>query len=234
MDKHNVDKLQRLSDLPNTYEVDPNLAKRAISQIEAKEAEKVAKKPFAWWKQLSVGAAAVVLFLSVFLPLYLSPKPLPPEQAYFDDSKLTVSTVDDFTQFVLDNQLQIEYFEATPTILNQTNKKAVVSETNKLGYVMQGFSIIGSDLSFPVENVELSVIVLDNTSYDFEKKYDICDQKSNINNIAVYYKTVDNLGIQEIVCKFTYAAHEYFMAIECSAEADVEAKLQEYITLLLL
>ena len=68
------DNWERLMNIPDDYEYDPEIAQRAIEQIEREKAEKQAKK--AWWKKqwkpLAISLAACAVALAVFIPVYHS------------------------------------------------------------------------------------------------------------------------------------------------------------------
>ena len=68
------DNWERLMNIPDDYEYDPEIAQRAIEQIEREKAEKQAKR--AWWKKqwkpLAISLATCVVALAVFIPVYHS------------------------------------------------------------------------------------------------------------------------------------------------------------------
>ena len=64
------DKWNKLINITNEYDENPEIAQNAISKIEQRKAKRRAKMPLKW---LSVAASCIVIIgISVFLPVYFS------------------------------------------------------------------------------------------------------------------------------------------------------------------
>lgn len=214
------EKLGKLENLPSEYEPNPEVAKRAIAQLKAREQVKKTKSK-RFWKIFAPVALCLVTLFAVGLPLYLTNFPVEPK--YFDEMQIESEIVDDLSILCQQNKLNVKYFESKNDIV----KKYCITENKKLAYVNQ-------TLSFNFDTVSLNIIVLQNATFSFEKYYDALDYSSTvINGTKVYYNDVyyEEEFNHIVKAKFNYGGHKYYLEIT-TCDTPIDA-LENYVNELL-
>ena len=154
-----ANKLQQLEQITNSYQVDENVAKRAIKQIENERAQKAnaKKKP---WLKIAYSCVALVCVVAIGLAVYFGT--LPPSIAYFSDLSIELIDVEDISQVVQEYNSSVKYFE----IEDSSDQKAIIKESGKLAYIQQ---IIFFSSSW--DNLDFIAVSLENAKFDFETSF---------------------------------------------------------------
>ena len=243
--KEKKDNWERLHEMSEEYEYDPNIVKRAIEQIEKEKSEMATEKSQKtnWfqkqWKPIAVALATCAVVLAVCIPLYRSfssPPSLNNSTSDLGDSsssiiyneevKLTIASVEDVKTFVQENELSIKYFDYPNTI----NHSAVVEETGEFAYLKQEMLYIGVD---GFDKVTLYSVALTDIEYDFEEFYNGETQTIFIEDILVLYSYKEEIGTnkKEILFKFSYENAEYYLILNTGGE--VESKIEQFVAMLI-
>lgn len=207
------EKLGKLENLPSEYEPNPEVAKRAIAQLKAREQVKKSKNK-RFWKIFAPVALCLVTLFAVGLPLYLTNLPVEPK--YFEDSTIE-------SCLLSDEELQtfnIKYFSNGNTI------KYFIKENGNPAFIEQLKSTT-------YDSIYLRVIVKENATFSFEKDYDILIKSTVINGTKVYYNDVyyeEELNYI-VKAKFNYGGHKYYLEIT-TCDTPIEA-LENYVNELL-
>ena len=213
------DKLQRLENISQSYQVDGEVASKAIKQIEGEKMQKSAKrKPFL---KFAYSAVAMICIVAIGLAVYFGTRPAP--IVYFDDAELEHQKVEQIVEE------SVFTFDQT----GSTNWISTVKETHKVAYVKQ--EVFFSEFW---DNVLLYAVVLDNADFDFESDYSDCEFEYEYNNVKISYikaLTPNAFGGEgaKIEAKFTYQKHDYFMTIESFGDVEPTAKIAHYVDLLI-
>lgn len=221
-------KLQRLEEIKNSYQVDPAVAKRAIEQIEREEQAKANKKHSPFLKFIPVIATAIC---AVFISVAVYFATLPPEVVYFDDKQVEVVNDINVEELFTEKGVRVNYLKESTA----RNKAGVIIDSGKLGYLWQEVQFSNFDI------VQFYAVALENADFDFEKFYQTCAlEYTYTNSIKVNYESSfekDTFGYDKLIvkAKFTYEGHDYFITIETYAYGEVSAtgKIAEYLDLLL-
>ncbi len=219
-------KLQRLEGISESYQVDAQVANRAIEQIERGKAQKQTAKRKPFFK-VAYSCVALVCVVAIGLAVYFGTRPAP--IVYFDSASVELIDVDNVEQVLATNNANVEFFNK-----EGVNKKGVIKENGKLGYIKQ--EIFFSEYW---DNVLLYAVVLDNADFDFETYYDICELEYDYNGQfkILYLKTLvaNSFGMDssKIEVKFTYQNHDYFMTIDALGDVEPTAKIAQYVDLLI-
>ena len=233
------DNWERLMNIPDDYEYDPEIAQRAIEQIEREKAEKQAKKD-RWkkqWKPMAISLAACAVALAVFIPVYhsffQSQLEVPPNSGsensstvYYDGDSITVNKVTDVSTYIQEYGLTLKYFNY-PTAITHS---AVVTDTNEFAFLKQEMLYIGAD---GFDQVNLWSVVMMGADFDFERFFDDMNKEIIVSDIKVDYMTREELDSLErnIQSKFTYQSVDYYLEIVTEGEA--EAKIEQYVNMLI-
>lgn len=233
------DNWERLISIPDEYEYDPEIAQRAIEQIEREKAEKQAKK--AWWKKqwkpMAISLASCAVALAVFIPVYhsffQSQWEAPPDSGsgnsstiYYDDNDITFTIITDVSTYVQEHSLTLKYFNYQTAITHA----AVITDTNQFAYIEQEMLYIGAD---GFDQVNLWSVVMTDADFDFERFFDGFVEEVITLNISVTYKVKEEIDSpnKDIRAKFTYESVDYYL--ELTTAGEVEAKIEQYVNMLI-
>ena len=233
------DNWERLMNIPDDYEYDPEIAQRAIEQIEREKAEKQAKKDW-WkkqWKPMAISLATCAVALAVFIPVYhsffQSQLEVPPNSGsensstvYFDDNEITFTKITDVSTYVQEQNLAVSFFDYQTV----TTYTAVITDSNEFAFLKQEMLYIGAD---GFDQVHLWSVVMTDADFDFSSEFDEFDKEVTVSDINVDYKStfVENTIKQEILAKFTYESVDYYL--EIITEGDIETKIEQYVNMLI-
>lgn len=214
---------EKLIELPQEYEVNPDLAKNAIAQIQAEQ-----QKPrVSWWgryrKKLACALGACVLIVAAFIPVYRFFST--PEIVYYADEAVTVENVDSVSSFVAENNLSVGYFDTPMT----NSQYGVIAETGEFAYLWQNMLYV--DGSY-FDQIYVYAVVMKNATFDFEKDYENFDFTAEYQDVSVSYITkTDKNNKSSILAKFTADGVKYYLEIQTSGDA--ETKVLQYVAMLL-
>ena len=233
------DNWERLINLPDEYEHDPEIAQRAIEQIEREKAQKQVKEQWfkKHWRPMAVSLATCAVALAVFIPVYhsffQSQLEVPPNSSsdssstiYYEDIQLTVERVTDIVTFVQTQGLALKYFNY-PTAITHS---AVVTDTNQFAFLKQEMLYIGAD---GFDQVNLWSVVMTDAEFDFEEFFNDSNEEITISSINVDYITTskENEIEKDIYAKFTYESVDYYL--EITTEGEAETKIAQFVTMLI-
>ena len=233
------DNWEKLINLPDEYEHDPEIAQRAIEQIEREKAQKQVKEQWfkKHWRPMAVSLATCAIALAVFIPvyhsLYQSQLEVPSDSSlssnssiYYDDNKITFTAITDVATFVQEQGLTLKYFDY------QTVKtdSAVITDTNEFAYLQQEMLYIGAD---GFDQVNLWSVVMTEADFDFEDFFEGFVEEVITLNISVTYKVKEEIDSpnKDIRAKFTYESVDYYL--ELTTAGEVEAKIEQYVNILI-
>lgn len=213
---------EKLIDLPQEYDVNPNLAKNAIAQIQAEQ-----QKPrVSWWvryrKKLACVLGACVLIVAAFIPVYrfLST----PEIVYYADEKVTVENVDNVSSLLAEKNVSVCYFD-TPMA---NTRYGVIADTGEFAYLWQNMLYV--DGSY-FDQIYVYAVVMKNATFEFEKDYDKCSSETIYQEQSVFYTTIADENKSSVLAKFTADGVKYYLEIQTSGDA--ETKVLQYVAMLL-
>lgn len=233
------DNWERLMNIPDDYEYDPEIAQRAIEQIEREKAEKQARK--AWWKKqwkpMAISLATCAVALAVFIPVYhsffQSQLEVPPNSGsensstvYFDDNEITFTKITDVSTYVQEQNLAVSFFDYQTV----TTYTAVITDSNEFAFLKQEMLYIGAD---GFDQVHLWSVVMTDAEFDFEEFFNDSNEEITISSINVDYITTskENEIEKDIYAKFTYESVDYYL--EITTEGEAETKIEQFVTMLI-
>ncbi len=233
-----TNKWGKLTDLPEEYEHNPDLARNAIQTIQREQAQKAQKQSW-WklhWKKMVYGAAACALCVGMFIPIYdayikpapitsSSSSPTTPPPVYYADEKVKTEDIIDVQTYLVEKQVQTKFFSTPMT----TSKVGIIAETQAFAYLYQ--QVICIDVA-GFDQIGLYAIVLPNTEFEFEEDYEKVAGTTLYNSITVQYGTQINESDKTVVlAKFIDGGVRYYLEIQTAGEA--EAKVLQYVEMLM-
>lgn len=224
---------ERLTDLPNEYEDNPELAQRAIAIAQSEEPPQKRSWFSLHWKKITAVAASLVTALvvlgTVFLPKLLSsPEDTPtPQIIYYADETVRFDSLTDVSAFVQEKGLPIKYF----SLPNTVSKAAVVTATETFAYLQQQAVYIDmANSSF--DRLQLQAVVLQNATFDFERDYEQPMATVTYMEMNISYSVNEIINVQpKVFANFAKNGVEYYLEIQTAGDA-VE-KIQQYVAMLL-
>lgn len=224
--KSNWDKL---IGLPDEYEVNPDLASKAIETIEREQNQPKRSWFSLRWKKLStaLASAAVVAALGIVLVPRLIPSPDTPPIVYYANEAVRVDDLSDMGTFASEKGLQAKYF----TLSNTQSKVAMIAETQQIAYLQQQTIYIGNG-SF--DTLQLRAVVLQNATFDFEKDYEELSENTTYMDMNIFYGVKTGLGVEDrpkVLARFEKDNVKYYLEIQTAGDA--AEKVQQYVAMLL-
>lgn len=218
-------KWEKLVNLTEEYDPDPNLASEVLAKINQRESTVKFRRRLPLFIALALFLACAV-FLAIFLPLYLSPEkpnPNPVEDIFYSEDSITYYTVENIDDFVTENNLNIHYYTNEISL----NQAAHLKENNELVYIAQE-TYFFTDIS--ADKVILNIVLIPNAEFDFCENYSSLPLTVSVSGISVQYlkDTKDTFVYR---AKFTYEDITYYL--EINTVDDSADKLEEYINILI-
>lgn len=235
------DKLNKLINITDEYEVDANLAQQAIASIEQKKqtairAKLLPKQPkrveqygevavqtkvsTVKWASI-VACCMLMVCLSVVLPVYFSSQN---KTIYYSDELLEFEYIEDVQLFQQEHNIQFKYF-SYPTVQTQV---ASVLETDQIAYLSQNM-VYMSDMGFDVVN--LNIVILTGVEYEFSSNYNSLSEKIVVSDVLIIYEIIIEEEQNIYLAKFNYNNVEYYL--EISTSEDNLEKITQYVNLLI-
>ena len=223
-DKEN--KRDRLLNMPQEYEQNPETVQRVIREAMAKKAVRKTSRFDMHWKKIVVGAASLVLAVGIFLPVYFSLRKPQVEVVYYESTMVELVELSDMDAFVAENDITANYF----TYQTVKNQYAKVTESGAIAYLMQDMVYMNSN---GLDVVNMKAVVLKNSEFEFEKNFLRTEREVEVGEITVnyFYKAETTNEKINIFAKFDYEDVKYYLEIDTKNEA--EAALEQYVTMLL-
>ena len=157
------DLFDKLMQIKDSYEPDPDLAKKVLEKINQRESTVAFKEPapkWFWFALVGILVAAAVVFLSVYLTRTTDIK-----ITIYSAESIQVDELENLESFVSENNLDFNYFNDETAI----NKIARVIENNNLAYIEQDLVCIG-ETGFDFLN--LKVVLLQNAEFEFYSSFE--------------------------------------------------------------
>lgn len=218
-DKQNLsDKLLQINE---SYEPDPNLASRAIEKINQREATVMFKRPAYKWVWYSM-CGFLLIVIVVFLSVYLTKNYF--KLTIYSADKIELEKINEMENFCIENNLSFRYFKNEGAI----NSIAKIKGTGAFAYITQSFDDIG-EAGF--DKIELNVVLLQNAEFEFYSSFKELSAEITYFNICVSYSIYDQIDGSNIYAKFIFKDLQYFLEIHTRDSGT--AVLEKYIYKLL-
>ncbi len=221
--EENQDLFEKLRQIRDSYDPDPDLANRVIEKVNQREATVAFKKPVPKWIWCLIGGI-IAAFLAVFLPVYLTRNNS--KIVIYSSENIIFEDISDMGGFLSENKLNLKYFKTEP----KNDRLAKIKDNGTYAYITQEFTGIGEN-GFDV--VSLNVVLMKNAEFDFYADFDSLYDSMVINNINISYSIYNTINDNNsnILAKFILKGKTYFLQID--TQDDGMAVLEKYINQLL-
>ena len=182
------DKWEQLTEIPQDYEVNPDLIKKAESAM--RQERRTHRRNMHVWQTVAGSLAACCLLL-IMIPAFrsLGNGPITPpdssssstEERYFDDGSIIKETAD-ITEVVEINELDIRYF----TDKSVKTQVAKIKETDELAIVLQDMFYIDMQACY-MDTVTLMISLKPNDKFEAFVLYENLSENMSVSDIAVQY-----------------------------------------------
>lgn len=216
----NQDDWEKLVNITEEYEPNPDLADRVIDKLNRRENAVKFKKPRKLWLGLAASLAVCAIALIVFLPIFFNNA----EIIYYSENDISYASVEDMNKFVEENNLDCKYY-STGLVTSQV---AYIQESNQFAYINQKMTYIDEN---GFDFVDLKIVLLDNAQFSFYGKFEELNNTSVVSDISVSYLIEGLNNNVTLLVKFDYDNLSYYMEIE-TVDGGIE-KIEQYVTLLL-
>lgn len=197
------DKLNQLNNFSDEYDVNPELAKNAISAIKEKEIiRKKEKKTALKWFGM-VACCIVIIGLSIFLPVFNSQVPT---VIYYAPDKLEFNTVDDLVAFREENSLNYHCFNDNVSV----SQVVSVNGSNEIAYLTQETYQIGD---YGIDTISLYIVVMPNVHFDFYRDFEDAESTLLVGSTEVDYTIRYLDDFNQYIMKFSDGSINYYMTI---------------------
>ncbi len=238
---------EKLVNLPDTYEANPDIAQRAIAELQQRQLEESQKqkRKLPWYKTalavvasvaVIVGCGAVISHLINNVdtqPIVSSSSSnssseiiTSPQIVYYDAKELAFQEITDLPAYVAEKGLNVCYFNDPQMTLD--SRVATIAESEEYAFISQeGMYAVNFD------KVLLWCVVKKNAEFNFYDSYQNLKDTYIINNITVQYQVWEKemSGNRQVLAKFTYQENEYFLDI--TTYGDGVQQLELYMNMLL-
>ena len=220
--EENQDLFEKLRQIRDSYDPDPDLANRVIEKINQREATVAFKKPVPKWIWYLIGGL-IAAFLAVFLPVYLTRNS---KLVIYSSENIIFEDISNMDGFLSENNLNFKYFKTEP----ENDRLAKIKDNGIYAYITQEFTGIGEN-GFDV--VVLNVVLMKNAEFEFYNSFNSLNEKTVINKININYSIYNSINdnSSNILAKFVLKGKTYFLEID--TQYDGTAVLEKYINQLL-
>lgn len=223
------DKWEQLTEIPQDYEVNPDLIKKAESAM--RQERRTHRRNVHVWQTVAGSLAACCLLL-IMIPAFrsLDNGPITPpdssssstEERYFDDGSIVKETAD-ITEVVESNDLDIRYF----TDKSVKTQVAKIKETDELAIVLQDMFYIDMQAGY-MDTVTLMISLKPNDRFETFDPYETLSETMSVSDIAIQYSIQQEE--KRVKAKFVYEGFPYYLEIKTE---DATGKIEKYVNMLI-
>lgn len=223
------DKWEQLTEIPQDYEVNPDLIKKAESAM--RQERRTTRRNVHVWQTVAGSLAACCLLL-IMIPAFrsLDNGPITPpdssssstEERYFDDGSIVKETAD-ITEVVESNDLDIRYF----TDKSVKTQVAKIKETDELAIVLQDMFYIDMQAGY-MDTVTLMISLKPNDRFETFDPYETLSETMSVSDIAIQYSIQQEE--KRVKAKFVYEGFPYYLEIKTE---DATGKIEKYVNMLI-
>lgn len=201
------DIFEKLEQIKNNYEPNPDLANNVIQKINQREATVTFKKPIPKWVWYVVCAVLVAIAFAVIMSVHFTKSDT--KITIYSADKVEVDRIDDLEMFIVENNLNIKYFNENTS----TNSIARVKDTGELAYIIQNFDGIGNS---GFDYIDLKVVLLPNSEFEFYSGFNELTENIAVLGLNVDFSCdIDVLSqINHYKAKFIFEDKQYFLEID--------------------
>ena len=219
------DKWEQLTEIPQDYEVNPDLIKKAESAM--RQERRTTRRNVHVWQTVAGSLAACCLLL-IMIPAFrsLGNGPITPpdssssstEERYFDDGSIIKENAD-IIEVVEANHLQIKYYN-DETVTSQIWK---IKDTDELAIIYQSMFCFDT-----WDTVTLMISLKPSDKFEAFVLYENLSENMSVSDIAIQYSIQQEE--KSVKAKFVYEGFPYYLEIKTE---DATGKIEKYVNMLI-
>lgn len=221
------DKWEQLTEIPQDYEVNPDLIKKAESAM--RQERRTTRRNVHVWQTVAGSLAACCLLL-IMIPAFrsLGNGPITPpdssssstEERYFDEGSITKEEAN-IIEVVEANHLQIKYYNDETV----TSKIGKIKNTDELAIIYQSMFCFDT-----WDTVNLMVSLKPNDKFETFDPYETLSETMSVSDILLQYSIQNSAASKLVRAKFVYEGFPYYLEI---ITEDATGKIEKYVNMLI-
>lgn len=216
------DRWEKITNITEEYLPDPDLANRTIKDLNKCPKTKQ-RITYVRWISVAASILVFVIGLSVFLPIYLNSNEI--EIIYYSTDKIEFEDIENVDQFVLENNLNVLYYNDMSTITSC----ARIKEDHDLAYINQDMISIGES---GFDQIILNIVVLPNSEFEFINNFKVLDDSLQIFDLTIYYSGISLQDVTTYFATFKYEGLNYYLKVITADSTPATSKIEQYVNLL--
>lgn len=218
------DIFEKLEQIKNDYEPNPDLANNVIQKINQRESTVTFKKPIPKWVGYVVCAVLAAIAFVVIMSVHFTKSDT--QITIYSAENIEIEKIEDLDSFINENNLDCRYFDNKDAF----NNIALIKDTRKNAYLIQTFDCVG-DSGF--DSLELKVVLLQKSEFEFFNGFNSLTETVFISDLKIDYKIdISLLGeTNHYKAKFVFENKQYFLEID-TYDSGTEV-LEKYINQLI-
>lgn len=216
------DIFEKLEQIKNDYEPNPDLANNVIQKINQRESTVTFKKPIPKWVWYVVCAVLAAIAFVVIMSVHFTKSDT--QITIYSAENIEIEKIEDLDSFINENNLDCRYFDNKDAF----NNIALIKDTRKIAYLVQAVDCIGES---GFDSIELKVVLLKNAEFEFYSEFALITEQTVVSGINVLYQISETIDQNNIKAKFVFEGKQYFLEID-TYDSGTEV-LEKYINQLI-
>lgn len=216
------DIFEKLEQIKNDYEPNPDLANNVIQKINQRESTVTFTKPIPKWVWYVVCAVLAAIAFVVIMSVHFTKSDT--QITIYSAENIEIEKIEDLDSFINENNLDCRYFDNKDAF----NNIALIKDTRKIAYLVQAVDCIGES---GFDSIELKVVLLKNAEFEFYSEFALITEQTVVSGINVLYQISETIDQNNIKAKFVFENKQYFLEID-TYDSGTEV-LEKYINQLI-
>lgn len=226
------DKWEQLTEIPQDYEVNPDLIKKAESAM--RQERRTTRRNVHVWQTVAGSLAACCLLL-IMIPAFrsLGNDPITPpdssssstEERYFEAGSVEFREISNLTDIVEANDLKIQYYANNYADKSVQSSLGKIKDTGELAIISQSMFCFDT-----WDEVALMISLKPNDKFETFDSYETLSESILVSEVSIQYSIRDSAGSKKIKAKFVYEGFPYYLEI---ITEDATGKIEKYVNMLI-
>lgn len=224
------DKWEQLTEIPQDYEVNPDLIKKAESAM--RQERRINRRNVHVWQTVAGSLAACCLLL-IMIPAFrsLGNGPITPpdssssstEERYFEAGSVEFREISNLTDIVEANDLKIQYYANTYADKSVQSSLGKIKDTGELAIISQSMFCFDT-----WDEVTLMISLKPRDKFEVFSDFEVLTDSMSLENISIQYSIQQEE--KRVKAKFVYEGFPYYLEIKTE---DATGKIEKYVNMLI-
>lgn len=224
------DKWEQLTEIPQDYEVNPDLIKKAESAM--RQERRTHRRNVHVWQTVAGSLAACCLLL-IMIPAFrsLGNGPITPpdssssstEERYFEAGSVEFREISNLTDIVEANDLKIQYYANNYADKSVQSSLGKIKDTGELAIISQSMFCFDT-----WDEVTLMISLKPRDKFEVFSNFEVLTDSMSLENISIQYSIQQEE--KRVKAKFVYEGFPYYLEIKTE---DATGKIEKYVNMLI-